>query len=66
LSVAIAEKSRVNALALIDGSGAELELEPELGLLLELDGPLLPQAAIARATPTAIDVSAIFLLSTTN
>jgi hypothetical protein len=65
LRPAIAEKSLVNELALIDGSGAELE--PELGLLPELDDPpLLPQAAIARATPTAIDVSAIFFLSTTN
>jgi hypothetical protein len=66
LSVAIAEKSRVKELALIDGSGAELEPEPALGLLPELDGPLLPQAAMARATHAAIDVSAIFLLSTTN
>jgi hypothetical protein len=64
LSEAIAEKSRVKELALIDGTGAELE--PELGLLAELDGPLLPQAAMARATPATIDVSTIFLLSTTN
>jgi hypothetical protein len=64
LSVAIAAKSLVKELALIDGSGAELE--PALGLLPELDGPLLPQAAMARATVAAIDVSTIFLLSTTN
>jgi len=58
LSVAIAEKSLVNELALIDGTAAELLELPEL---LELGVPLLPQAAIRRAALPATAVRPTFL-----
>jgi hypothetical protein len=63
LSVAIAEKSRVNEFVLTDGTAAPLPEPPELP---ELGVPLLPQAAIRRAALPANAVRPTFLVTEYN
>ena len=59
-SAAIAEKSLVNELVEMDGTGAELDPPELLGVELL---PLLPQAAMTRAALPATAVSATFLVT---